>query len=604
MGSARSLEERIGDLEEQLGALRLRLESVEAGAGVPRRQAPVATAAAAIDVARPPGATQPPAAPSPAVAQDGEEGIARWAGTSALLPRVSTVSFLLVVALALRTLTDSGVVGPQAGAYAGLVYAASLMLAGWVLYERRSVLAPVFAVCGALLLCSIVVETRTHFAALSTTTAFGALGASCLFMTLLGERSKTALPGVVGVLGAAFAGVALTVPNPQFAPLLALLLGASILGIPVSRRLKGDWVGWTLFVLSSLTLFVFSVRIKVCLSASCPLPPLPGSAWFPYLVNSFALLWVGQSLAGLLRPPRPGPSVLSLLLPALGCTVAYVATLQVAVANGTVRSLGVTGLLVAAGLVAVAAWSGLRGGGGAAALNTFAVAAVVLFAFGFSSATGSLLGALPLLSFTAFGLALLSARWQSGGTRAISYFLQVSVAVALTLLLVSGGRTAASPGIAALAAGALALAGLMHHRWCRRHAPPAGSLAFAFIGAGDRCAVALLTASLAGGFFLVRTGAFVALSSRMADVRNAFGGAQSVIITVAAMALFALASSRRSTELRSVAILVTLVGAAKVFFYDLVALQGVARVVSVFSFGLLAAVASVVLGRWQRRDRS
>lgn len=263
-----------------------------------------------------------------------------------------------------------------------------------------------------------------------------------------------------------------------------------------------------------------------------------------------------------------------------------------------------TGLLVAAGLVAVAAWSGLRGGGGAAALNAFAVAAVVLFAFGFSAATGSLLGALPFLSFTAFGLALLSARWQSGGTRVISYFLQISVAVALTVLLVSGGRTADSPGVAALAAGTLALAGLLHHRWCRRHAPPEGSLAFAFIGAGDRCAVALLTSSLAGGFFLVRTGAFLLLSSRMADAGNAFGGAQSVIITAAAMALFALAASRRSTELRSVAILVTLVGAAKVFFYDLVALQGVARVVSVFSFGLLAAVASLVLGRWQRRDPS
>jgi hypothetical protein len=398
--------------------------------------------------------------------------------------------------------------------------------------------------------------------------------------------------------------VALTVPNPQFGPLLALLLAASILGIPVSRRLKGDWVGWTLFALSSLTLLVWSVRIKVSLSASSPVPPLPGQAWFPYLVNSFALLWVGQSLVGLLRPLRPGPSVLSLALPVLGCTAAYVATLQVATANGTLRSLGVTGLFVAAGLVVVAAWAGLRGGGGAAAINAFAVAAVALFALGFSSATGSLLGALPLLSFTAFGLALLSARWRSGGTRLISYFLQVFVATAITFLLVIGGRTAANPGIAALAAGSLAVAGLLHHRWCRRIAPPEGSLAFAFIGGGDRCAIALLTAALAGVFFLLRTGAFVAISSNMVEAGNAFGGAQSVIITAAAMALFALASFRRSTELRSVAILVTLVGAAKVFFYDLVALQGVARVVSVFSFGLLAAVASVVLGRWQRRDRA
>ena len=47
----------------------------------------------------------------PAAGVDGEGGIASWAGTSALLPRLSTVSFLLVAALALRTLTDSGVVG-------------------------------------------------------------------------------------------------------------------------------------------------------------------------------------------------------------------------------------------------------------------------------------------------------------------------------------------------------------------------------------------------------------------------------------------------------------------------------------------------------------
>jgi hypothetical protein len=603
MGRAMSLEDRIGDLETQLGALRLRLERVEAVAGAPQQRAAAVDAALTAVSAQPPAAAKAPAVVPSGAVPDAEGGIARWAGTSALLPRISTVSFLLVAALALRTLTDSGVIGAQAGAFVGVAYAASLMVAGWVLYARRSVLAPVFAVCGAVLLCSIVVETHTHFASLSTVAAFTALGATCLFMTLLGERSKSPLPGVIGVLGAAFAGIALTVPHPEFAPLAALMLAASLLGIPVSRRVKGDAVGWVLFGLSSLMLLIWSVRIKVCLTSTCYVEPMPGTVWFPYLVNAFALLWVGQSLSGLLRPPRVRPSVLSLVLPALGCTVAFLASLQVAVGNDTVRSLGVTGLLVAAGLVVVAAWSGLRGGGGAAALNAFAVAAVVLFAFGFSSATGSLLGALPLLSFTAFGLALLSARWQSGGTRVISYFLQVTVALALALLLVTGERTSTSPGLAALAAGALAVAALLHHRWCRRHAPPEGSLAFAFIGAGDRCAVALLTASLAGAFFLLRTGAFLFLSSRLAEAGNAFGGTQSVIITVAAMALLGLASARRSTELRSVGILVTLIGAAKVFFYDLVALQGLARVVSVFSFGLLAAVASVILGRWQRRDR-
>jgi hypothetical protein len=41
-----------------------------------------------------------------------------------------------------------------------------------------------------VLLCSIVVETHTRFASLSTATAFGALGATCLFMALLGSAAR------------------------------------------------------------------------------------------------------------------------------------------------------------------------------------------------------------------------------------------------------------------------------------------------------------------------------------------------------------------------------------------------------------------------------
>jgi hypothetical protein len=117
----------------QLGALRLRLE-----ANRRRRRG-----AAAGRCGRGGGRRNTPAVAARRRRSPGGRGggIARWAGTSALLPRVSTVSFLLVAALALRTLADSGIVGPQVGSYAG-GYAASLMLAGWVLFSRRSVLAP------------------------------------------------------------------------------------------------------------------------------------------------------------------------------------------------------------------------------------------------------------------------------------------------------------------------------------------------------------------------------------------------------------------------------------------------------------------------------
>ena len=46
MGSARGIEERIDELEEQLGAFRLRLELVETGVGVPQPHVQAATIAA------------------------------------------------------------------------------------------------------------------------------------------------------------------------------------------------------------------------------------------------------------------------------------------------------------------------------------------------------------------------------------------------------------------------------------------------------------------------------------------------------------------------------------------------------------------------------
>jgi hypothetical protein len=76
------------------------------------------------------------------------------------------------------------------------------------------------------------------------------------------------------------------------------------------------------------------VRIKVCLTSACYVEPVAGAAWFPYLTNAFALL-CQPGPRGQLRPARGTPSVLALVLPVLGCSVAYLATLQVAVGNDT-----------------------------------------------------------------------------------------------------------------------------------------------------------------------------------------------------------------------------------------------------------------------------
>src|SRR5512138_878671 len=78
-----------------------------------------------------------------------------------------------------------------------------------------------------------------------------------------------------------------------------------------------------------------------------------------------------------------------------------------------------------------------------------------------------------------------------------------------------------------------------------------------------------------------------------------FRCSQSIIINLAAIGLIVTASVLRHRELRNVAILVLLVGGVKVFLYDFIGTKGVPLVLSVLSFGLAAALQSIILGRWQ-----
>jgi hypothetical protein len=84
--------------------------------------------------------------------------------------------------------------------------------------------------------------------------------------------------------------------------------------------------------------------------------------------------------------------------------------------------------------------------------------------------------------------------------------------------------------------------------------------------------------------------------------RDAFRCGQSVLINAAAIILIAWAYLRQDKEIRNVAILVTVVGAIKVFLYDLLGTHGLPLVFSVFSFGVAAAVESLALSRWQKKS--
>lgn len=163
----------------------------------------------------PPAAEAPDEEGAPADLSEVTEEILSWAGKAHLLPRISTLCFLLVVALVLRTLTDNNIINTLLGSALGMGYATLLILTGWYKYAGKSPLAPVFAACGGVLLALIVVETHDHFQSLPLVPAYLTLMATGIGMALISYRFNVFIPISVGTLGMCLAGAAIDYPNPS-----------------------------------------------------------------------------------------------------------------------------------------------------------------------------------------------------------------------------------------------------------------------------------------------------------------------------------------------------------------------------------------------------
>src|SRR5262245_40231052 len=157
---------QLQDLRGQVERLRARVDALEG------RVAPEPTA---------------PASSSPVAAA---EDSGSWVRHSGALRRLATVSFVLVVALVLRTLADVGVLDASLGAWLGIGYAGLLMLVGWQRFAADRPDQRVFTLCGALLLCALVLETHLRFSWLSATAAHGLLVAGLAAAALLGLRYR------------------------------------------------------------------------------------------------------------------------------------------------------------------------------------------------------------------------------------------------------------------------------------------------------------------------------------------------------------------------------------------------------------------------------
>jgi hypothetical protein len=525
-----------------------------------------------------------------AAENDPADDVWTWLGKASLLPKIAAVSFVLVVALLLRTLTDTNVIAQQTGSYAGLGYAALLLGLGWRLLARQRPLAPILLACGAMLTFLITLEAHGRFAALSSLAAYIILLATLAVLVALASRHNSPFLGTLGLLGAGMAGFFIDFPNPVF-PLAALfLLLTNCTAYLVSNRTsRGETGRWGLFLLTAIFWVNWMMKLD---STGHEL------AWFV----SFLILHQGAySIMILHRTFGLGRlSVLDTLLPTIGGLLFYLAARAAIMpwldqpALIGAAGLGWSALLFLAAFLAV---HRSKASGTAACVFTFAGSAILLLTV--PDITASILLSLPIWAMGALFLARLSSHCEVGGIRLASYLLQVTACAAG---IASGSFAVLSGHLAlslAVAGGLTVLSG--YHYWTSRQNPLNCSAGFfARIDPRDRTAMVLLLAAVANGFYAMQLGAALALAGMSIALEPNMTGLQSVFLNGGAFLLMVLGLRSRNRELLAVALAVFIAGAGKVFGYDLFVIKGIPLMLSVFSFGVAAALASVILSRWQR----
>jgi hypothetical protein len=98
---------------------------------------------------------------------------------------------------------------------------------------------------------------------------------------------------------------------------------------------------------------------------------------------------------------------------------------------------------------------------------------------------------------------------------------------------------------------------------------------------------------------LLRLLSYPCIEAMGVEVDNTFSGTESVIINCASIALMSWGLRRKDKDILYTAVLVAAVGGLKVFIWDLQGTTGIPLVLAVFSFGLAAAVGSIVARKWQ-----
>lgn len=578
------LEKRLADLEAQVASLTVAVNDLQAGR---------ATVLA--------GEADKQKAARKLTAEGGaSEEILSWVDKSYILSRVATTSFIVAVAVALRTAADSGTIDLQLGSFIGMLYAFGLIVYGWFAYREQSIQAPVFILWGTIIMCAVVVEAHRVFDTVPTEVAYVAMAATGLVATIISRMHRVALPVFVGTIGMSFGSFALDYPSPVF-PYLVIILGlANIFATFATRLLRASWLRWLLLVLTLFMIQIWDLKLAIYLTKLSPENLEFSVRGLLPSIGFLGMVFAGIALLGVLGKVQEKVSKFDVVLPVINVCWIYLAV-NYAIGQGltTPQAFGWVAVAAALAHLVVAWWLARRAEGGALGTTSFALAGGLLLAFSLPMALGHAMIATTLVALLAVAVAWVSGRCGNLGLRLTSYLLQFYACSTLVLLLWTTDGTKPSL-IGALSSGLLATIAFYHYYWARKNPPESGESAMHKLNKGDRGAGVLLIAALFSGFFTMRVGLYQTLDFLHTATLSAFGGAQSVLINVTAAVLLLLSLLRRNKELRNVAVVVTVIGAGKVFLMDMVQLKGMPLMFSVFTFGLVAALGSFVIGRWNK----